>query len=113
MTHRKFPGLRWDAEGNTHYCATEDDVQPGWTDYHPDNPPVSATVEKGLGADMSRAEIIAALEEGGVTFSKNAPTASLAKQLRTAILSELEEQSVKYEPTSSTKDLLALIPAPE
>lgn len=113
MTHSKFPALRWDAAGNVHHCETEDDVQPGWTDYHPDSAPVSAILEKGLGADMTRTEIITALEDGGVTFSKNAPTAALAKQLRVAVLSALEEHDVKYDNAASTKDLLALIPAPE
>lgn len=113
MKHSKFPGLRWDTEGNAHHCATEDDVQPGWTDHHPDNAPVSATVEKSAGAEMSRAEIIHALDEGGVPYKRNAPTDALAKQLRVAVLNVLEDQSVKYDPTAPTKDLLALIPAPE
>lgn len=116
MTHSKFPGLRWDAEGNTHHCATEDDVQPGWTDYHPDNAPKATQSEDdpwGKDTSMTRAEIIAALDEGGVAHKKNAPTDALAKQLRAAVLGVLEEGNAEYNPLLSTKNLLALIPAPE
>jgi len=107
MTHSKFPGLRWDADGVAHHCETEDDMQPGWAD-HPAKAQKVAPDES-----MTRQDIIAALDEGGIVYKKNAPTDALAKQLRVAVLSVLEENDVKYAPNASTKDLLALIPQPE
>lgn len=109
MKHSKFPGLRWDVEGNVHHCETEDDVQEGWTDNHPDSAPKA----KAAGDSMTRPEIVAALEQGGITFSKNAPTAALAKQLHTAVFTALEEAAIAYEHDMTTKQLLGLLTPPE
>lgn len=120
----KFPGMRWDAEGNAHLCRSEADVQPGWTDQHPSN--ITAEVAPALPPDhppptpespdvpeMTRDDIIAALNEGGVLFSVNAPTKALYKKLRAAAWEALNTAGIVCNPEADARTMLELLPKPE
>lgn len=82
--------------------ADADTVPAGWLDHHPDAAqPVAEEVSDDC---LSREEIVTALQEGGVEFSKNARTASLDKQLRTALVEDLH---VDDSDPRTTRELLS------
>jgi len=123
--------MRWDAEGNAHLCRSEADVQPGWTDQHPSNIPAEAAPapppdhpppsnetppapEAPEVQEMTREEIVTALNEGGVQFSNNAPTKALYKKLRVALIEALSAvENIAFDPEADARTLLNLLPKPE
>lgn len=113
---KEFPKMLWDADGNVHLCNGPADVDPSWTNYHPnDVEKAAAKAEKAavVSAVMSRDDIVAALNQGGVEFKKNAPTPALYKQLVAALRSELDQRGVQYPADADAPALLALVAPPE
>lgn len=99
-----YPRYRWDAAGKAHRCEGPDDDNPEWTDAHPGS--AGATV-------MTREEVVEALQEGGIAYSKNAPTAALRRQLADAVRAVLTTNDITFDDADDTKTLLGLLPAPE
>lgn len=87
----------------------EHEVPAGWLGHHPDDP-FGADVGKKSKDDMTRAEILTALHEGGITVDAKAPSKSLMAQLRTSLLATLGIPEGEDDDTP-TSELLARVKA--
>jgi len=107
---KRFPGMRWHPEtGESQIFQTQEDMPAGWLDY---NPTGADGLEKPKASNplpMTREEIVAALNQGQITFKKNAGTAALYDQLRDALRKFLTERSITFEQDADGKTLLDLV----
>lgn len=104
--------------GELKVCNSAADVPEGWIDTHPNNlpkvdPAAADPAANKAGLEMSREEIMGALDEGGIEYSKNAPTTTLYKKLTEAVKKTLLERGIAYDESFNTKQLLELIPPAE
>lgn len=115
MSRHKFPGLRWDADGKAHHCNGPEDCDPSWTDYHPANKPENkpAPEPKSAPVPLTRAEIVEALEAGGVAYKQNASTKALHDLLVSELRKTLAEHEIEIPDGADAKTLLSLLPMPE
>lgn len=100
--------------GQSKLCATPDDVPEGWED-HPykleDTQAPKVKTVKLAAAGMTRPEIMAALDAGGVSFQKNSSTAALNALLTENIIAALTADGTEFDPTADIKTLYALLTA--
>lgn len=97
--------MLWHPEtGEMGVFAAADDAPKSWLDHHPGT--AQPVAEETNDDRLSRDEVIAALQAGGIEFSKNARTASLEKQLRAALADEL---GVNVTDPRATRDLLGAV----
>lgn len=101
-----------------------DEVPEGWLDTHPEHPSLKVVAKppgvinvKGSGAplkapplDMTRKEITAALDQGGVQYDAQAKVADLYPLLTESVKKFLTEAEIEFDPAAGTKALLALLP---
>lgn len=104
---QKFPGHRWSPDGEMRVFHTAEDVPEGWTEYHPDSAP-KVERQPATSIDLTRKEIVEALNAGNIPFVKNAKTEALYAQLTEAVKAHLAETGVEFDPEASVKSLLEL-----
>lgn len=124
-----FPAMMFHPEtGEGKVFKTAGEVPEGYLSFHPKDPArkakdaleaakvvdakPAAAVAKAVDIPMTRDEIIAALNSGGIPFDDNAKTRALHNQLRDAVHAALIEAKISYVDNAPTKDLLALLPDP-
>lgn len=112
---RKWPAYYWDQDSKPHRCEGPEDVQEGWLDYSPANAAEAPApnINEAKPAPMTRDEIIAALNDGGIDFKKNAGTSALYSQLTERVKAHLTESGIAFNPAADTRTLLGLLKAPE
>jgi hypothetical protein len=111
--------MRWHPEtGEPAIYHSEADIPAGHLDHHPADPnhakPAPVKPEKPAKVDpeyggMTRKEIRAALNDGGVAYDKSADTEELLKVLDDKVRAVLTEQGREFDPNASTKALLGLL----
>ena len=113
-----FPSFVWHPEtGERKLCKSPEDVPEGYLDHHPANPlytdEKASVKEPGPAKDpapadevggMSRAEIVAALKEGGVKFTPNTGTPKLAKILEAEVDNALSAMGHTLNNTRTLKE---------
>jgi hypothetical protein len=111
-----FPAYMWSPEGECRPFDKAEDVPDGWTDHHPNHfdgqkppPPVKAAVP----TPMTRDEIVAALDAGGIEFGKNTGTKALYDLLTKSVQKVLTDRSIPFDQNADTRVLLGLLPPPE
>jgi hypothetical protein len=106
--------MLWNAKtGEAQVFADNDTPPAGFIDHHP------ADVEKGgkpakdpaspAEKPLTKAEIVAALEAGGVEFDKGAKADVLGKQLHDALVAALTASNTAMTGEESTRELLAMV----
>jgi hypothetical protein len=113
MTVQKFPGYRWHPEsGDCRIFDKAEDVPEGWLESHPGSLDQAApAADKAYDAlPLSKKEIVAALDEGGVSFKKNAPVAALYALLMENLKKALTEQEIAFPEDADAKALMDLFP---
>jgi hypothetical protein len=111
-----FPAFYYSPDGEAQIFQAASDVPEGWTTKHPNHqsdvakpdpkPDLTPNPDK-----LTRDEIIAALNNGGIAYKKNAGTAALEAQLRESIKAFLTDTGVpELALDASTKELLTLLP---
>ena len=108
------PTMAWDPEtGDAQVYNHPSEVPEGFLDAHPNHPKFKPAPAAEPGSEMTRAEVIAALKSGGVSFNPAAKQAVLYELLTVAVKKALDATKVKYDPALPTKQLLALLPDTE
>lgn len=123
-----FPAMMFDPEtGEGKVFKTAGEVPEGYLPFHPKDPARKAKdaleaakvvdakpadAAKPVQLPLTRKEIVAALEAGGVTFDKSARVDALYEVLTKAVKDALAEAKIEYDPNLDTKALLALLPDP-
>lgn len=122
MSKEHFPSMRWHPEtGEARVFNAAHEVPEGWLDAHPNDPKAKAAEPAGDSAgegepakeDLTRAQIIAALTEGQIEFSKNARTGPLYVKLTEAVKANLAARNITFEQDAPTSALLELAKAPQ
>ena len=122
-----FPAMMFHPEtGAATVFKSAGEVPEGYLSFHPKDPARKAkdALEAAKVVDakpapaapvklpLTRKEIVAALEAGGVTFDKDARVDALYEVLTKAVKDALAAAEVEYDPNLDTKALLALLPDP-
>lgn len=111
---KQEPTMAWHPEtGENQIFNHPSEVPEGWLDTHPSNVKAAVKQEGNKPLSMTRKEIVAALNDGGLSFDNKAPVKALYAQLTDAVKAVLTEAQVQFDPNADTKDLLALLPKPE
>jgi hypothetical protein len=117
MSDNKFKGptYRYGPNGEGQVFNHSDDVPEGWLDdpTKHEAPAKQASEAAPAQPDMTRKEIVAALQSGGLQFDARANVATLYAQLTEAVKKALADSGVDPVPDLPTKQLLELLPAPE
>lgn len=79
-------------------------VPKGWLDHVSLVPQVERSVDP-----MSRAEIVAALEAGGVSFAAKAKTGDLYELLASSLKAALKEAGIAHAEGATARDMLTLL----
>src|SRR5581483_9866922 len=111
MTNTKSaPTMAWHPEtGENRVFPHPSEVPEGWLDTHPSNASKAAEggdKNPGDKLPMTRKEIVAALNDGGISFDKQAKTSALYAQLLDAVKSALTEAGVEFDVNADAKVLL-------
>lgn len=106
-TFSAFPGMRWHPEtGECKTFATAAEMPEGWLDCHPSSLP-----EKPADQAMTRKEITAALNDGGISFKPTASTASLYDLLVDSLKTALVTAEIYFDSASTdARALMGLFP---
>lgn len=128
--HKPAPTMAWNPEKleeggyESRTFNHPSEVPEGWLDTHPEHPSLKVPVKppgvinpKGSKApeaakvplDMTRKEITAALDEGGVKYDPQAKVADLYPLLTENVKKALLEAEIEFDPNAGTKALLALL----
>lgn len=112
----KFPARMWHPEtGESQACMSAEEVPPGWIDHHPnqvqDPRPAPKPVDNVL--PMTRKEIVAALDEAGISYQRNAGVKALYDVLGASLRNFLTEAEVTFDPSADVPTLLKLAKPPE
>lgn len=124
-----FPAMFWsptatkDADGKdtteSRVFNAPEDVPEGWLPTHPNNPALKAKPavkkldEPEVLIPMTREEVLAELEAGGIAYSKKSKDSVLYKLLVDKLQDHLKAAGVEYPANSTAKQLLLLVPKPE
>jgi len=114
MTKFAGPSYYYGPDGEAKIFHDSDEVPAGWLDdpkKHKAKPEVVQKPEDVLG--MTKAEIVAALNEGGIAFQKNASAKTLHDLLRASVITALTEAGTEFDPQADTKALYGLLTPPE
>lgn len=103
----KGPTVMYGPGGESRVFTNSADVPDGWADNPKDA--VVAAPKAPLPPALSREEIIAALEGGGISYKKQASTPALYAQLTENVKAHLTKNGVAFDPDADTKQLLALL----
>jgi|SRR6185437_14084595 len=108
-----WPSRKYGPNGQSEIFERAEDVPEGWLDAPPPVEEVAAVVvEPPAPLGLTRDEIVAALNEGGIEFKKNAGTKSLHDLLRDNVVAALHEKGEAFDVDADTKTLLGLLTAP-
>lgn len=117
MTKDKaFPAMYWPATGGApQVFNSADEIPEGWLPHHPSaqEPIKEAPVVNANKLPMTKAAIIAALAEGGITAPATASTKALYDLLVTSLQDELTESKIEFPVGATAPELLALVPKSE
>ena len=113
----KGPTYRYGPNGEAKIFNDSNDVPEGWLDHHPTPAEAAeiAVIVPGASAaiPMTREEIIAALEGGGIGYKRNAGTKALYDQLTVKVKEHLVEREIAFPAGADTKALLELLSSEE
>ncbi len=105
MAKTAFPASRYDPVARTGAVfESADDVPDGWVARLPEPGEEPETPD-----ELTRAEIVSALTEGGISFSGRSKTDALHALLRDELTKVLTTRGVEFDPAASTAALLALV----
>lgn len=110
-----FPGMRWHPQtGESRVFDKAEDVPEGWINTHPASLPAEAApagADETASLNMTRKEIVAALEEGGIQFNPRHGVKALYALLVENLKKALTEMDVPFNAdTTDAKELLGLFP---
>lgn len=118
--HPDYPAMKWHPEtGEPTVFNAPGDVPAGYLDRHPNDPAGKVEVKKPDAPAkvpalcLTRKEIRAELDAGGIAYEKDEPTAVLYDKLVAALKAHLEAAEVEFDEAADAKALLALVPKPE
>lgn len=114
-----YPAMKWHPEtGEARAFTKAGDVPDGWLDTHPNNISVvdkaaannKDVVGKPVPLPLTRKEMVAALQQGGIAFDPAAKVDVLYAVLTEAVKKFLTDAEIEFDPALDTKALLALVP---
>jgi hypothetical protein len=128
-----FPAILWNKHGHSRLFKGKHEIPAGecWRGTHPNNwaedkpeqeapavqaekpadgpAPLPAKVEPAAGLPLTREEIVAALDTGGVSYSRNTGTRKLYDLLVTTLKGVLKARGVAFDDAADGKTLLGLL----
>lgn len=106
-----YPAMRWHPETGeaiTVNSVSEDNET--YLSHHPADPDKVAAVTKADDA-MPTERVKELLDQGGVSYPKNAKVETLRKTLRGALTAKLEDRGIGFATTDTLEDLFARVTA--
>lgn len=108
MKATDFPCYLWHPiSGAAILCKGPEDVREEYLDHHPSDLAKGGTAVPTTG--LTRDQVIAALNAGGIAFDLNASAAELRAALQGALVNELQARKVPVPPNATVEELYKLL----